>query len=247
MKKRGLTFLTLALFVIAGCATAPYTNRHQFIVVSESDEDQMGLQAYQDVLKKSKISTDPVATAMVKRVGERIARAAEKPDYHWEFVLIDDPKTVNAFCLPGGRVAVYTGILPITKDENGLAVVLAHEVAHALARHGAERMSQQVAAGLVESAAVAAGVIRTQAGLQAFELAYGIGGALPFSRKQESEADHIGLILMAKAGYDPRTAVEFWQRMAQIMQGKPPPASLSDHPFDQEPCEKIKEEHPQAH
>src|SRR5258708_14904042 len=181
MKKRGLTFLTLALFVIAGCATAPYTNRHQFIVVSESDEDQMGLQAYQDVLKKSKISTDPVATAMVKRVGERIARAAEKPDYHWEFVLIDDPKTVNAFCLPGGRVAVYTGILPITKDENGLAVVLSHEVSHALARHGAERISDQMAAGFALDVALAGQSDITQSVVQQ---AYGVGVALPFSRKQ---------------------------------------------------------------
>src|SRR4029077_1438840 len=144
MRKRGHWFIALgASFWILGCASVPYTNRHQLILISPGEEDQMGLQAFTDVRTKSKISHDPAANALVRRVGVRIAKAADRPDFHWEFVVIDDPKTVNAFCLPGGRVAVYSGILPITEDENGLAVVLSHEVSHALARHGAERISDQ--------------------------------------------------------------------------------------------------------
>lgn len=206
----------------------------------------MGAQAYADVKAKSKLSKEAAANALVRRVGERVAKAADRPDYRWEFILIDDPKTVNAFCLPGGRVAVYTGILPITRDENGLAVVLSHEVSHALARHGAERMSDQMAAGLIEQAAVLAGVINTAEGLRNVELVYGVAGELPHSRKQESEADHIGLILMAKAGYDPRGALEFWQRMAKANAGSSPPAFLSDHPSDEKRLSQIRAELPEA-
>jgi predicted Zn-dependent protease len=229
--------------LLTACATTPYTHRKQLMMVSEPQEDQMGLQAYDEVLKKSKISTDPAGNAMLKRVGSRIAAAAEKPDFQWQFTLIDDPKTVNAFCLPGGRVAVYTGILPITQDENGLAVVLSHEVAHALARHGAERISDQLAAGLALDVVMAGKSETTQA---IVAQAYGIGVALPFSRKQESEADHIGLILMAKSGYDPRGAITFWKRMAEKMGGKAPPEFLSDHPSDKKRIDKIQEEMPEA-
>jgi predicted Zn-dependent protease len=140
-------------------------------------------------------------------------------------------------------VAVYTGILPITQDENGLAVVLSHEVSHALARHGAERISDQMAAGLALDVALAGKSETTHA---LVEQAYGIGVALPFSRKQESEADHIGLILMAKANYDHRTALDFWQRMVKIMSGSAPPAFLSDHPSDQQRIDRIKAELPEA-
>ena len=230
---------------LAGCATVPYTNRHQFNIISEDKESQLGLEAYADVKKKNKISHDPEINAQVERVGRRIAKAADMPEYHWEFTVIDDPKTVNAFCLPGGKIAVYTGILPLTKDDNGLAVVLGHEVSHALAHHGAERMSQQEVVGFGETIASVAG-LATPAGMQAFDMAYGVGLGLPHSRKQESEADHIGLILMAKAGYDPHHAVEFWSRMAREMQGKAPPAFLSDHPSDTNRIEKIKEELPEA-
>jgi predicted Zn-dependent protease len=235
-----------AALVIAGCATTPYTHRKQFIMVSPQEEGQMGLQAYQDVLKKEKVSTDPAATALVKRVGERIAQAANKPDYQWEFTLLDNPKTVNAFCLPGGKVAVYTGILPLTQDENGLAVVIGHEVSHAIARHGAERMTEQGLAGLIEQGAVVAGLIKSQAALQTVELAYGVGRGLPHSRAQEAEADHIGLILMAKAHYDPRTAVDFWSRMANASKGSAPPEFLSDHPSDAKRIQSIKEQIPEA-
>jgi predicted Zn-dependent protease len=237
------TSVAMAGMALAGCATVPYTNRHQFNIVSEDEETQMGMQAYLDVRKKNKISHDPETNAIVERVGKRIAAAAGKPEYHWEFTVIDDPKTVNAFCLPGGKIAVYTGILPLTKDDTGLAVVLGHEVSHALAHHGAERISDQTLMTLPLAVILDGRSEEAQALIQD---AFGIGVALPFSRKQESEADHIGLILMAKAGYDPRRAVEFWERMAQEMQGKAPPAFLSDHPSDAQRVQKIKEELPEA-
>ena len=142
MMNRWSAIVLLSVF-LAGCATVPYTNRRQLNYLSEAQEVQMGLEAYQDVQKKNKISQDPTVTAMVRRVGKRIAAAAEKPEWDWQFTVIDDPKTINAFCLPGGKIAVYTGILPLTKDDAGLAVVLGHETGHALAHHGAERMSDQ--------------------------------------------------------------------------------------------------------
>src|SRR5216683_82039 len=177
--------LAMSGVLLAGCATVPYTNRHQFNIVSEDDETQMGVQAYLDVKKKNKISHDPEVNAVVERVGKRIAAAAGKPEYHWEFTVIDDPKTVNAFCLPGGKIAVYTGILPLTKDDTGLAVVVGHEVSHALAHHGAERISDQTLMTLPLAVILEGRSAESQALIQD---AFGIGVALPFSRKQESEA-----------------------------------------------------------
>jgi predicted Zn-dependent protease len=197
------------------------------------------------VKSQSKISSDPEANAMLQRVGKRIAAVSERPDYKWQFVLIDEAKTVNAFCLPGGRVAFYTGILPITKDENGMAVVMAHEVAHALARHGAERMSEQMLVSGVAQIAMQSGKVSEQT-LQLANMAYGVGVGLPHGRKQESEADHMGLILMAKAGYDPRTAVGFWERMKGAAGGQKPPEFLSTHPSDDTRIKQIQEKLPEA-
>jgi predicted Zn-dependent protease len=232
----GLATSLIPLLLAAGCATVPYTNRSQLMLVSESDDLALGATAYGEVLKKSKIESDPQITEVVQRVGKRIAAVADKPGYQWEFSVIDDPKTANAFCLPGGKVAVYTGIFPMAHDENGLATVIGHEVAHALARHGAERMSQDtlLQVGAV-GVAVAAGASGAGAGTQqAMMAAYGLGSqvgvALPFSRSQESEADHIGLILMAKAGYDPEASIALWQRMEAAEQGAAPPQWLSTHP-----------------
>lgn len=242
MKRIPLSLVTVVL-VLDGCQTVPYTNRKQLNILSADQESQMGLQAYDQVKKESKVSTDPAVNDMVQRVGKRIAAAADQPNWDWQFVVIDDPKTVNAFCLPGGRIAVYTGILPLTKDDNGLAVVLGHETAHALAHHGAERVTDQTLTQLPLEVILQG---RSPMAQQAVAAAYGIGVALPFSRKQESEADHIGLILMAKAGYDPEGAVPFWERMAQMSQGKAPPAFLSDHPSDEQRISKIKEEMSEA-
>jgi predicted Zn-dependent protease len=227
-------FLFGATGALLGCPKVPITGRHSLILLPESQEMALGADAYRDVLTKNKISPDTAATAMMRRVGARLAQISDRPDFAWEYTLIDDSKTVNAFCLPGGKVAVYTGILPVTQSEAGLAVVMGHEIAHAIARHGAERMSQGLLLSLgQESLAVALRKrpVETQnAILQAFGLGATIGAVLPFSRYQESEADHIGLLYMAKAGYDPREAVAFWKRMESAGGGKAPPPFLSTHP-----------------
>lgn len=222
----------LAIFLFA-CATVPYTNRSQLMLVSESQETTLGAQAYKEVLSKAVIVHDSKFVDPVRRVGERIARAADKPDYKWEFTVIDDDSMINAFALPGGKVAVYTGIFPVAKDEAGLAAVLGHEVAHALAHHGAERMSQgllaQIGAAGLSVALGGSDPQTANAVMQAYGLGAQYGVLLPFSRSQESEADHIGLILMAKAGYDPHAALGLWQRMEKLNE-KTPLEFLSTHP-----------------
>lgn len=227
----------LLCLALAACATAPVTGRSQLLFFPESEEIALGMQAYESVLTEARVSTNPEITALVTRVGKRIAAVADKPDYAWEFKVIDDDGTANAFALPGGKVAVYTGILPYTKDENGLAFVLAHEVGHAIARHGGERMTRQMLMELGQAGLNQAIQNKSAVAVEAINLGYGIGTTvglvLPFSRAQEYEADHIGIILMAKAGYDPRTAPQFFRRMLDAAEGrKKPPIFLSTHPAD---------------
>ena len=236
--------LMLSLLTLFACATAPITGRQQFILVSEPEEQQLGLTAYREILSKEKMSGDRRANALVQRVGKRIAAVANRPDYQWEFRVIDKDQA-NAFALPGGKVAVYTGILKYTKTEAGLAVVMGHEVAHALARHGAERMSRSTAANAVIGVGAAVAGAPSPVVMQAVSLAYGVGLELPFGRGQESEADHIGLILMAKAGYDPREAIPFWQRMS-AGKGGGPPEFLSTHPSGQTRIQQLQEWMPEA-
>jgi predicted Zn-dependent protease len=218
---------------LVACQTVPVTGRSQLVLLSESSEIQMGHQAYAEVLKKSTLSRDPALNEQLQRVGRRIAAATGRTDYEWEFKLIDD-KQANAFCLPGGKVAVYTGILPITKDDAGLAAVIGHEVAHAVARHGGERVSQTllVQTGLQATQIALAGGNRQV--VQSVTSLLGAGAAvgllLPWSRDQESEADHLGLIYMAKAGYDPRAARDLWVRMQRASGGSRQPEFLSTHP-----------------
>jgi predicted Zn-dependent protease len=242
IKKQAI--LLVLLFIVAACRSAPVTEREQLILVPESQEIQMGFTAYQQILSESKLSDDPEKVAMVRRVGERIAAAADKPDYKWEFNLIEDDKQANAFALPGGKVAVYTGILPITENEAGLATVMAHEVAHAVARHGGERMSTGLLAQLGMMALDVGLAMKNQdpqmarALLAAYGAAAQVGVILPFSRKQESEADRIGLTYMAKAGYDPEEALQFWERMSRVEKQKAP-EFLSTHPSDETRVEQI--------
>jgi len=231
------TIATMAALLLSACETVPITGRRQLQILGERNEVQMGLTAYRDTLKKEKISDDPGLNDLVQRVGRRIAEATGKTDFQWEFKVVDNDKMVNAFCLPGGKVAVYTGILPFTGDEAGLATVVGHEVAHAIARHGGERISQQLAVeGLVAVTALSlAESDSKKANLYAGLLGVGatVGLLLPYSRIQESEADRLGLIYMAKAGYDPRTAVDFWRRMAEAAKGKSKQFELlSTHPAD---------------
>lgn len=217
----------LALF--AGCSTVPITGRQQLSLVSNSELATMATDSYSTLLKEAKLSTDTAKIATLRRVGARIqasaetfmresGREAELAGYKWEFNLIQDDKTVNAFCMPGGKVAFYTGIWPVCKDETGIAVVMGHEVAHALANHGNERMSQQMLLQMGGEALAVALKEKPQQTQNIFLGAFGLGSelgvTLPFSRSHESEADHIGLVLMARAGYDPRQSVPFWERMA---------------------------------
>jgi len=225
--------LAFAVLVLAACATVPYTKRSQLLFLSESQEMQLGADAYKEVLKKEKIETNAAVVALVRDVGLRIAKVANKPEYKWEFTVIDEPKTANAFALPGGKVAVYTGIFPVAHDTAGLAAVLGHEVGHAIAHHAGERMSQGIIIQAIGTAAtVALGSYSAgtqQAIMQAFGLGAQVGVILPFGRSQEAEADHIGLILMAQAGYDPHAALQLWQRFEQ-MNKQAPPEFLSTHP-----------------
>ncbi len=236
----------LVVAMVAGCETVPITGRSQLNLISPSEETKMGAQAYQEILKKAKPSTDPAANALVTGVGKRIAAATGHAELPWEFTVIDDPNTVNAFALPGGKVAVYTGILPITRDEAGLAAVLGHEVSHVMARHSAERMSDQLIVQMGASAVGAAIGLSpevTQAG--ASILVNSI--LLPWGRKQESEADHLGLIYMAKAGYDPHAARDLWTRMAAAAKGQSrPPEFLSTHPSEETRVRQIEGWLPEA-
>ena len=215
--------IAFVLLVLVACQTVPVTGRKQLILLAESEEAKMGLDSYQEILKKSKVSTDPRLNEQVTRVGRRIAEATGRSDFQWEFKVIEDAQA-NAFCLPGGKVAVYTGILPVTRDDAGLAAVLGHEVAHAVARHGGERVSQQMAVqGLTLVTTQALLGDRDPQTVQWVGAALGAGATvgvlLPWGRAQESEADHLGLIYMAKAGYHPIASRDLWVRMGQASGG----------------------------
>ena len=247
MLRKILGALFLTSFFIA-CQSVQQTGRSQFIVVSESQERQLGDEAYQDILKKTPLSTRSDWQAQLRRVGQRIAAVADRSDYKWEFNVIQG-KDVNAFALPGGKIAFWEGIMPIAQDDSGVAVIMAHEVAHALARHGAERMSQEIGAQTIGQL-LALGVGQVSPGLQEdFLKVYGLGASfgvlLPWGRAQESEADRIGLTLMAKAGYDPATAIAFWERMSKVA-GDKPPEFLSTHPSDQTRIAQLKAWLPEA-
>ncbi len=236
--------LFFLLSLLVSCATAPVTGRKQLILIDPQTELRLGLQASREILRKEKICRNQRLNNIVKKVGLRIAKATGK-NLPWEFFVIDKPKVINAFCLPGGKVFVYTGIIPIAKNEAGLAAVMGHEIAHAIARHGAERLSLGLAAAFGEVVLSEILDLKNSQTKRIFLAAYGLGATvgliLPYSRKQELEADHIGLYLMAKAGYDPREAVAFWQRMREAARGKPrPPAFLSTHPTDEKRIAQIK-------
>jgi predicted Zn-dependent protease len=245
-----LLALTLGLAaLVAACATAPFTGRRQLLFTSEGSETKMGYQAFQQIKKEYKISQDPQTNALVTRVGQRIAAAAQRPDYRWEFVAFDQ-KEANAFCLPGGKVGIFTGILKYTKDEAGMATVISHEVAHALARHAGERMSQSTLAqaGGIGLGAALGGMspLAGQAIMQGYSLGAQLGILLPYSRTQEYEADRIGLILMAKAGYDPAQSLEFWRRMMAKDKGDKLPQFMATHPTDANRIKEIQAFLPEA-
>ena len=264
MNRKLLISLTVVALA-AGCQTVETTkesavgvDRRQHMMVSSDAVNQSAQKAYQDVLaqaqKQNALDRDAAAVERVKRIASRLipATGALRPDapgWKWEMHVLSS-KEVNAWCMPGGKIAVYSGIFPITQDENGLAVVLAHEISHALAHHGAERLSRMELMQLGEAGLLAAVQAKKPGAVQMTGAALGLGSQLgvelPFSRQQESEADHIGLLLMAKAGYDPAKAVDFWQRMLAYSKGKEPPAFLSDHPSSEQRIADIKRELPEA-
>ncbi|MEO6033726.1 MAG: M48 family metallopeptidase [Verrucomicrobiota bacterium] len=252
MKKLQLSVAFLVFVSLVGCTTVSETGRKQFNIVSGDQEMKLGLTSFDQMKKEVPVSKDAAANALVQRVGQKIAAVAELTGAQWEFVVFES-KEANAFCLPGGKVGVYTGILPITKDEAGLATVIGHEVAHAVAHHGAERMSQAKVVQGGEKIVGALSANATPITQQAVGLAYGltsqVGVLLPFSRAQESEADHIGLKYMARAGYDPSAAVEFWQRFSEFSGkagGSSMPALLRTHPVDSKRIEDLKKWLPEA-
>lgn len=250
MKKIAYSLLIVALFL--SCSRNPLTKRRSLSLIPNSQVLSLSNNEYSTFLNQHKLSTNSEQAAMVKTVGSRVAKAVEDylrsqkmesqiKDYKWEFNLVEDPQ-VNAWCMPGGKVVVYTGILPLTQSEAGLAVVLGHEIGHAVAKHGNERMSQQLLSQLGGAALSIATLNQSPAMRNIYMAAYGagteVGVLLPFSRKEEYEADYMGLIFMAMAGYDPRSSVDFWKRMAAQGKGAPP-EFLSTHPADKNRIKKI--------
>ena len=252
---------SIPLFLLSGCETNPYTGRSQLLMTSVSEEMQLGTQAYQQVKNDPKVhlSQDPREIEPVKRVAARIIEAAKRSKYaemakqfQWEVTVIKDDKTMNAFALPGGKIAVYTGIFPVAKTEAGLAAVLGHEVTHALARHGAERMSQgELTNAALQVVGAAAGAshmnpLLSQGAMAALGAGAQVGVLLPFSRAHESEADYIGILLAADAGYDPRESIHLWERMAQLTRGGGPSEFLSTHPGHETRIAQLKKWMPEA-
>lgn len=259
MRKVSILFnVMLIVITLSSCSTVAVTGRKQLLLVSDSEVMSLSNQSFKQYMTTAKPSTDAVQTAMVARVGRRIANAVENylrangmsselQNYAWEFHLIQS-KEANAFCMPGGKIVVYEGLLPYTKTEDALAIVLGHEVAHAVAKHSAERMSHQL---LANYGAQALSVLMTNKPTltqtltqQVYGLGANYGVMLPYSRKNESEADHMGLIFAAMAGYNPEVAVSFWTRMASI--GNSTPEFFSDHPSDATRIAQIKKEIPEA-
>ena len=226
-------FIFLIVLIISACATTPVSNRSTLILIPKAQEISLGKKSYNQILKKEKESEDAQLNEIVRRVGQRIIAVSHMPKLDWEIKLIESEQK-NAFALPGGKIAIYTGILTVAKNEAGLATVMSHEIAHVIARHGAQRMTQQM---LMQGAMIGAGLSmknRTQRNLVLTALGVGVlyGFTLPFSRSHESEADQIGLIYMAKAGYNPNEAIKFWQRFSKIKDKKGPPEWASTHPAD---------------
>ena len=232
-----------ALGVLVACTNAPVTDRSQFIIVSPQQAAQSGAQAYQQIRAQKRISRDSRANQIVHEVGRRIAAVADDPGYRWEFTVFDDP-TPNAFALPGGKIGVHTGLFKVAQTEAQLAAVIAHEMGHVIARHPSERLSRQIAvqgglalAGAASGTAAQYGEVLAQAAT--------LGLVLPFSRQQESEADRIGLIYMARAGYDPRAAIEVWRNF-HAYGGARPPEFLSTHPAPGSRIQRLESYMPEA-
>lgn len=254
LRIRSSLLISCCMLLVVSCATVPHTGRKQLNFVSDRQLNALGAKAFGEILAREPVSGNDAANQLVKRVAERIGKAADdtdKPGFEWDIKLIDKD-VPNAFCLPGGKIVIYKGILPYAKTEAGLAAIIGHEVAHAVARHGGERLSQQLT--LEGASAIGSEIFRSTDGkldarsraiIGALGFGATVGVILPFSRTHEFEADRIGQTYMAKAGYDPEEAVRLWERMATIK--KPPiPPWLSTHPADEERVKKLVELTPEA-
>lgn len=253
-------FLLILLALVVSCAHVPLTGRRQLTLIPTSTMLSMSFQQYNEFLSSHQMSANRTQREVVRRVGRGVQGAVETyfreegmsselAGYEWDFSLVESNE-VNAWCMPGGKVVVYTGILPVTKTETGLAVVMGHEVAHAVARHGNERMSQLLIAQLGGMALSEALKEKPEKTRELWMTAYGVGAQLgailPYSRLHEKEADRLGLIFMAMAGHDPNEAVAFWQRMAEMKGGAAPPEFLSTHPSDETRIREIRKSLPEA-
>lgn len=260
MKKNVLLILLLAVSVFTNsCSTVPVTGRSQLSLIPASQLMSMSFQQYDTFLNENKVSKDANQTARIKRIGLKIQKSVEQyfelknlshhlNGYSWEFNLVENDQ-VNAWCMPGGKVVFYTGILPICKDDAGIAAVMGHEIAHAIAEHGGERMSQSLLLQLggmgLQAALQNEPALTQQLAMTAFGIGSQVGIMLPFSRLHESEADHMGLIFMSMAGYNPNNAVDFWKRMA-AQGGEAPPEFLSTHPSNETRINDLKKLIPEA-
>ncbi len=240
--KKIIYFSIVVVLTIIACKTVPITGRKQFNLVPDSQVLPMAFAQYEGFLKENKISTNASQTKQIKDIGSRISKAvdkymrangmtAEADNYRWEFNLVDDP-TLNAWCMPGGKVVFYTGILPIAKNDDGIAAIMGHEISHAFAKHGQERMTQGIAAQLGGIAVALGTAGKPEQTQQIWQTVYGIGaqvGMLKYSRVHETEADRLGMVFMIMAGYNPQEAVNVWIRMSELG-GQQPPEFLSTHP-----------------
>ena len=255
-----MTALCCLLLFLSACGQVAITGRKQLNLVPDSIMNSISLQSYNEFLSENKLSGNASQTEMVKRVGGRIQKAVQQycsennlsnrlEGYQWEFNLVED-ESINAWAMPGGKVVVHTGLIPIAENEAGLAVVMGHEVAHVIARHGSERMTQGLLVefgGMGLSTALSKYPDQTQnLFMKSYSVGTQYGVLLPYSRTHENEADHMGLIFMALAGYDPHEAVSFWQRMSAAKEGGSPPELLSTHPADATRIRKINELMPEA-
>ncbi|MCC7460766.1 MAG: M48 family metallopeptidase [Proteobacteria bacterium] len=229
MKK--ITLLAIVSLSLSSCVTLPETGQKKLLLTSVSQENQMGEEGYKEVISKAKLANNLPAAKVLQRTGSRIAVVTGQSDFKWEYNLIDD-KQLNAWCMPGGKIAVYTGILPFMKTEGGMAAVIGHEVAHATLRHSGQRMTQELGTQMVlgmAGASLANSPYQNQI-MAAMGAGATVGVLLPYGRGHETEADTIGLKYMAEAGYDPREALSFWERFSAATSQGAPPEFLSTHP-----------------
>lgn len=242
--------ILLFLAVMVGCTTVPETGRKALRFMPESQLQSMAVQQFQQMKQEQPVSKDPALNARIRQMGERIAKAAGQNGANWEFVVFADDKTVNAFALPGGKVGVYTGLIKLAGSDDEIAAVMGHEVAHVTLQHGNERVSQNIAAQML-GVGVQYGVRNQddqtkQLAMLAYNVGTQVGVLLPYSREHEREADRIGLLYAARAGYDPRGAVSFWKKMQSMSGGQQPPQFLSTHPSHDDRIQRLQSLMPQA-